>query len=73
MPYVKLFTWITEETKKPLVNTFMPSGSFTFLGPPGATYSMPQIIEYINQDLRQMGFEITMYKDCFILDSIRDE
>jgi hypothetical protein len=72
-PYKEVLIWVAEKSNKPFLAPSLPPGSFTFFGQPGAMYSMPQIIEIINRDLRPVGYEITTHKEVYILDEIRQE
>jgi type II secretory pathway component GspD/PulD (secretin) len=50
-PWKDVLTWLTEVTGKPVITTFKPTGSFTFVGPPKKTYSIPEIIDSLNEGL----------------------
>jgi hypothetical protein len=50
-PWTPVFAWLSEVTGKPVVTTFKPTGSFSFTGPPNKTYSIPEIIDILNEGL----------------------
>lgn len=47
-PWKDVFTWLTEVTKKPIITVTIPSGSLSFRSPPGARYTIPEVIDIIN-------------------------
>jgi type II secretory pathway component GspD/PulD (secretin) len=51
-PWNQVFTWLTEATGKPVIVSPKPTGSFTFTGPAKKTYSIPEIIDIINEGLQ---------------------
>src|SRR5262249_3657770 len=50
-PWKQVFAWLTEETELPVTCNGFPQGSFTFIGPPKKTYTIPEIIDIINDAL----------------------
>jgi type II secretory pathway component GspD/PulD (secretin) len=50
-PWGSVFTWLTEQTGKPLITNYKPTGSFTFISPPKKKYTIPEIIDIINDGL----------------------
>ncbi len=50
-PWPHVFEWLTNVTDLPVITTFKPSGTFTFLGQPGQLYSIPEVIDIINEAL----------------------
>jgi len=50
-PWSDVFTWLAKQSGKPLITTVKPTGSFTFVNPPGKTYTIPEVIDIINEAL----------------------
>lgn len=50
-PWSGVFEWLTNQTDLPVITTFKPSGTFTFLGTPGKLYTIPEVIDIINEAL----------------------
>jgi hypothetical protein len=61
----KVFAWLTEQTEVPVVCSFTPTGSFTFVGPEGARYTMSEIQAHIDVGLRKQGFTLIRRKRSF--------
>jgi type II secretory pathway component GspD/PulD (secretin) len=55
-PWSGVFKWITDQTGKPVVSTFRPTGSFSFISPVGATYEIAEVIDIINEGLLAQKF-----------------
>jgi general secretion pathway protein D len=50
-PWKAVFELLTSLTEKPVMGPYVPTGSLTFIGPPGKKYSVPDIIDIINEGL----------------------
>ncbi len=50
-PWAGVFEWMTNQTDLPIITTYKPSGTFTFQGPPGKLYTIPEVIDIINEAL----------------------
>jgi hypothetical protein len=50
-PWRKVFVWLTEETNRPFILNFCPTGTFVYYGPPGKAHSLPEVIDILNQGL----------------------
>jgi hypothetical protein len=46
-----VFEWLAETTGKPIVTNFYPTGTFTFIGPANKEYTIPQVIDILNEAL----------------------
>jgi hypothetical protein len=49
----EVLNWLEEQTGLAVVSNNTPLGRFTFLGPKGARYTMPQILDILSEALRQ--------------------
>src|SRR5262249_37573668 len=47
----EVFKLLTSITGKPVSATAIPTGTFTFIGPPGKKYTIPEVIDIINGGL----------------------
>jgi hypothetical protein len=50
-PWSKVFDWLTEVTEKPVLTGFKVTGTFTYVGPPGKEYTIPEAVAIINGGL----------------------
>src|SRR5262249_17507307 len=50
-PWSSVFEWLTEKTGREFISTNAPSGTFNFIAPKGKKYTIPQIIDIINDGL----------------------
>jgi general secretion pathway protein D len=50
-PWKEVFQWLTDQTGLPVVAPLIPSDSFTFIGPVGKAYTIPEVIDILNEGL----------------------
>lgn len=50
-PWASVLEWLTDQTGMPFVGDLRPTGSFTFIGPRGKSYTLPEIIDILNESL----------------------
>ena len=50
-PWMGVFEFLTDKTGRPFISTDAPPGTFNFIGPQGRKYTIPQIIDIINDGL----------------------
>jgi type II secretory pathway component GspD/PulD (secretin) len=50
-PWPAIFTWLSDETNKPVISVYKPTGTLNFVGPSGREYTIPEIIDIINEGL----------------------
>jgi RNA polymerase sigma factor (sigma-70 family) len=50
-PWATVFEWLSDQTGKPVITPFKPTGTFTFVGPPGGKYTLPEVIDILNEAL----------------------
>src|SRR5262249_13313603 len=50
-PWREVFKWLTEETGKPVIFVNAPTGTFSFVGPANREYTIPEVIDIINEGL----------------------
>ena len=46
-----VFSWLVDETGKPVISVYIPTGSLTFVGPANKSYTIPEVIDIINEGL----------------------
>jgi hypothetical protein len=66
-PWRKVFEWLTELTGKPVITNFQPTGPLTFQGPPGKEYTIPEVIDIINEGLLPYKFQMIQRPRSFSL------
>jgi hypothetical protein len=50
-PWASVFAWLSEQTGKNIISKYKPIGSFSFSGPRGKLFTIPEVIDIINQAL----------------------
>ena len=50
-PWKEVFTWLANTTGKDITGIARPTGTFTFISPVKRTYTMPEVIDIINETL----------------------
>jgi len=50
-PWKKTFEWLASTTGLPVVANQVPTGSFSFISPRGRTYTIPEVIDIVNEAL----------------------
>ncbi len=50
-PWALVFAWLADKTDKPVIAPVKPTGSFSFISPTGRKYTIPEIIDIINEAL----------------------
>src|SRR5262249_44476753 len=63
----KVFNWLKEETGKPVISKDRVTGTCQVLVPEGATYTLPQTIDLINQALLDQKYILIQRKHAFVL------
>jgi type II secretory pathway component GspD/PulD (secretin) len=51
MPWKRVLEWLSDQTGLPVVAQVKPTGTFSFLPPAGRRYTIPQIIDVLNEAL----------------------
>jgi hypothetical protein len=67
----QVLAWLTEETGKPLITNYVPPGTFTFHGPADKKYTIPEVVDILNDTLMGEGttqpFELVNRQRTFTL------
>jgi type II secretion system protein D len=50
-PWKDVLKWLGEETKLPVIAPYIPKGSFTFISPKDKAYTIPEVIDILNEAL----------------------
>jgi type II secretory pathway component GspD/PulD (secretin) len=50
-PWADVFKWLADQTGKPVIAPFKPTGTLTLHNPTGKKYTMPEVIDIINDGL----------------------
>ncbi|MFO0844709.1 MAG: secretin N-terminal domain-containing protein [Gemmataceae bacterium] len=50
-PWGSVLAWLTERTGRPVIANSMPTGTFSYLSPPGKMYTLPEVIDIINEGM----------------------
>jgi hypothetical protein len=54
-PWRKVFQWLTDETGKPVISVYTPTGTFTYVGPPNKEYTISEVVDILNEGLLNMS------------------
>jgi hypothetical protein len=65
-PLKEVLMWLSDQTGLPFIGSSVP-GSFTFVGPEGQRYTVPEIVAIINRSLRLRGLELVRRERCFVI------
>lgn len=68
--WTDVFEWLSDQTELPVITTFKPPGTFTFIGPKGARYTIPEIVAIINQALLRQDMILIRREESFALRAI---
>src|SRR4051812_42152083 len=71
-PWSQVFEWLADTTGVPFASTLKPTGSFTFIPPKGSVgatqgYTVPEIIDIINEVLLQQKYLLIRREATFII------
>jgi type II secretory pathway component GspD/PulD (secretin) len=50
-PWGSVLSWLADQTGKSIITQIKPTGSFTFISPKGKLYTIPEVIDIINEAL----------------------
>jgi hypothetical protein len=71
-PWREVLEWFGQETGLPLIATSRPTGTFTFVPPPGSVgatqgYTVPEIVDILNEALQQQKYLLIRRDTSFTL------
>jgi hypothetical protein len=67
-PWSEVFEWLSKQSGVPVITSFKVAGSFTFIGPEGAKYTLPEIEFIINRALlHQNELALIRRERCFAI------
>jgi RNA polymerase sigma factor (sigma-70 family) len=70
-PWASVLEWLSDQTGLPFNSTHRPAGTFTLIAPRGGkTYTLPQIIDILNEALVQQKLLLVRREASFTLVSI---
>jgi type II secretion system protein D len=56
-PWSSVFEWLADKSGLPFISNIQPpTGTFTFISPAGKKYSLPEVIDIVNEGLQQHKF-----------------
>src|SRR5947208_3049966 len=75
--WLDVFEWLSDKTKLPINTTEKPDGTFTYIGvrkgSDTPTYTIPEIIDIINEGLETKKFLLVRQYSSFTLFAIDDQ
>src|SRR5262249_34304525 len=66
-PWARVFEWLSDQTGKPGIANTRPAGTFTFVPAKGKQYTLPQIIDILNEALEAQKFLLIRGEKSFTL------
>jgi hypothetical protein len=66
-PWAKVLEWLTEKTGLPVWGPHVPSGTLNFIPPPGKTYTIPEVIDILNNALIQQNYIMIKLEQAYTL------
>ena len=65
--WASLFEWLTDKTGKPFVSRDIPPGTFNFIAKKGQQFTIPEIIDIINDGLLPLKYVLINRRTSFTL------
>jgi hypothetical protein len=75
-PWREVFEWLSEQTELPVITSFKPVGTFTYIGPKGMKYTLPEVVAVLNEVLipqKPQGYKLVRREKCFVLIPVEDD
>jgi hypothetical protein len=66
-PWSAVLEWLTEQTRLPVITTFKPVGTFTYVGPKGMKHTLPEVVALFNEGLRRRECVLLWREQSFVL------
>jgi hypothetical protein len=66
-PWSEVFVWLVEKLDLPLAAGCSLKGTFTFIGPKGRSYTLPRIVDILNEALLAKGLVIIRGERCLLI------
>ena len=66
-PWKAVFEWLSNQTGQPVVANSLPTGTFTFISPQGKAYTIPEIIDVLNEALAAQKFLLLRREQSVLL------
>jgi type II secretory pathway component GspD/PulD (secretin) len=54
----KVLEWLADETHLPIISSQIPTGTFTCVSPAGASYTLPEVFDLVNEGLMAAKFRL---------------
>src|SRR5262245_12406077 len=66
-PWKKVLEWLADQTRLPIVSTQIPAGTFTCVSTAGVPYTLPEVIDLVNEGLMAVKFRLQRGPASFML------
>ncbi|HXG13179.1 MAG TPA: secretin N-terminal domain-containing protein [Gemmataceae bacterium] len=67
MPWGKVLEWLSDQTSMPVIADFPLQGTFTFISPKGRLYSIPEVVDILNDALLRQKYLLIRREHNFVL------
>jgi hypothetical protein len=67
VPWKQVLAWLGDQTGLPVIADATPTGTFTFLPPPGRQYTVPQIFDVVNEALVKQKYLLIRRPNSLLL------
>src|SRR5262245_47210604 len=69
IPWKELFNWLSDRTGKPVLTSGgkIPTGSLNIISPKGTKYTLPQVMDIINENLMEQKYLLVRRARSFVL------
>src|SRR5262245_63266952 len=67
MPWGKVLEWLSDQTNMPVIVDYKLADTFTFISPKGKKYTIPEIIDILNESLLKQDHLLIRRERNFIL------
>ena len=75
-PWSEVFEWLSDQTELPVITVFKPVGTFTYRGPKGMKYALPEVVAVLNEVLipqAPQGYKLIRRETSFTLIPIDED
>jgi type II secretory pathway component GspD/PulD (secretin) len=66
-PWKQVLEWLSDHTGSAVVSAYRPTGTFTFIDPKARPYTVPEIIDILNEGLASQHYLIVRHARHFML------
>src|SRR5262249_35027972 len=66
-PWGSVLEWLRDVSNLPIISPYKPTGSFTFIPPKGKSYTLPEVVDILNEGLVSQKYVLIRREQSFTL------